>query len=99
MMACDMLDEYEGVIHMGTQHHGPTRWPVVHRRRETDGTGDGVGELQACMLSPVGKFLTGGYNMRSNPRRFRANKGFNSARELLRMWRLIWRRRSMEIGE
>lgn len=42
--------------------------------------------FEACMLSPTGKFLTGGYNTRSNPANFRANKGFNSASELLRWW-------------
>jgi len=38
------------------------------------------------MLSPTGKFLTGGYATSSNPATFRANKGFNSAAELLRWW-------------
>ena len=42
--------------------------------------------FEACMLSPSGKFLTGGYNTRSNPGSFRTNKGFNSATELLRWW-------------
>jgi hypothetical protein len=42
--------------------------------------------FEACMLSPSGKFLTGGYNTSSNPASFRANKGFNSAAELLRWW-------------
>jgi hypothetical protein len=42
--------------------------------------------FEACMLTPTGKFLTGGYNTSSNPASFRANKGFNSAAELLRWW-------------
>jgi len=42
--------------------------------------------FEACMLSPTGKFLTGGYETRTNPASFRANKGFNSAAELLRWW-------------
>jgi hypothetical protein len=41
---------------------------------------------EACMLSPTNKFLTGGYNTRSNPASFRTNKGFDSAAELLRWW-------------
>ncbi len=42
--------------------------------------------FEACMLSPTGKFLTGGYATSSNPPEFRKNKGFNSAAELLRWW-------------
>lgn len=42
--------------------------------------------FEACMLSPTGKFLTGGYNTSSNPASFRRNKGFNSAAELLAWW-------------
>jgi hypothetical protein len=42
--------------------------------------------FEACMVSPTGKFLTGGYATSSNPASFRANKGFNSAKELLGWW-------------
>lgn len=42
--------------------------------------------FEACLLSPTGKFLTGGYATGSNPASFRTNKGFNSAAELLRWW-------------
>jgi hypothetical protein len=48
--------------------------------------GGGWENFEACMLSPAGKFLTGGYNTRDNPPHFHANKGFNSAAELLRWW-------------
>lgn len=42
--------------------------------------------FEACMLSPSGKFLTGGYATRSNPASFRKQQGFNSAAELLQWW-------------
>ena len=42
--------------------------------------------FEACLLSPTGKFLTGGYTTGSNPASFRTNKGFNSTAELLRWW-------------
>ena len=48
--------------------------------------GGGWENFEACMLSPTGKFLTGGYSPSANPPSFRTNKGFNSARELLRWW-------------
>ncbi len=41
---------------------------------------------EACLLSPSGKFLTGGYSTKANPEGFRANKGFDSAQELLHWW-------------
>jgi hypothetical protein len=42
--------------------------------------------FEACLLSPSGKFLTGGYPTSSNPASFRNQKGFNSAAELLQWW-------------
>lgn len=42
--------------------------------------------FEACMLSPNGKFLTGGYATSSNPPYFRRQQGFNSAAELLHWW-------------
>lgn len=42
--------------------------------------------FEACLRSPTGKFLPGGYSTSSCPASFRSNKGFNSARELLRWW-------------
>lgn len=41
---------------------------------------------EACMLSPEGHFLTGGFHTNKNPRSFRKNRGFKSAKELLRWW-------------
>jgi hypothetical protein len=42
--------------------------------------------FEACLRSPNGKFLTGGYSTRSNPSWMRRNKGFNSAAQLMRWW-------------
>jgi hypothetical protein len=46
----------------------------------------GFENFEACMLSPSGRFLTGGYATRSHPQSVRDNKGFGSAAELLRWW-------------
>ena len=50
-------------------------------------------EFEACMLSPENKFLPGGYTVSSGQhtkkqswRDFQTNKGFGSARDLLRWW-------------
>ncbi len=55
--------------------------------------------FEACLISPTGKFLPGGYNTTSTnyPSSFRTNKGFGSAKELLKWWsgtsRSRWGRR------
>jgi hypothetical protein len=42
--------------------------------------------FEACLRSPNGKFLPGGYTTGSCPASFRANHGFGSARELIGWW-------------
>ncbi len=48
--------------------------------------GFGWENFEACLRAPSGYFLPGGYETRSCPPTFRANKGFRSAKELLRWW-------------
>jgi hypothetical protein len=43
--------------------------------------------FEACMLTSQGRFLTGGYSTSSNPKSFTTDRGFKSAKELLRWWR------------
>ena len=51
------------------------------------------------MLSPEGRFLTGGFATSKNPKSFRKNHGFKTAAELLNWWARIkhkgWGRRFM----
>ena len=42
--------------------------------------------FEACMLTSQGRFLTGGYSTSSNPKSFTTDRGFKSAKELLRWW-------------
>ena len=42
--------------------------------------------FEACMLTSQGRFLTGGYSTSSNPKSFTSDRGFKSAKELLRWW-------------
>lgn len=42
--------------------------------------------FEACMLTSQGRFLTGGYSTSSNPQSFTTDRGFKSAKELLRWW-------------
>ncbi len=42
--------------------------------------------FEACMLTSQGRFLTGGYATSSNPKSFTTDRGFKSAKELLRWW-------------
>lgn len=42
--------------------------------------------FEACMLTSQGRFLTGGYSTLSNPKSFTTDRGFKSAKELLRWW-------------
>jgi subtilisin family serine protease len=42
--------------------------------------------FEACMLTSQGRFLTGGYPTSSNPKSFTTDRGFKSAKELLRWW-------------
>ncbi len=42
--------------------------------------------FEACLRSPNGRFLPGGYNTSSCPPSFRSAKGFGSAAELIRWW-------------
>ncbi len=42
--------------------------------------------FEACMLTSQGRFLTGGYSTSSNPRSFTTDRGFKSAKALLRWW-------------
>jgi hypothetical protein len=48
--------------------------------------GDSWENFEACMLSPPGRFLPGGYETRTLPPLVRSAKGFGSAKELLRWW-------------
>ena len=53
--------------------------------------------FEACLRSPAGRFLPGGYPTSTNPAWMRTNKGFRSAAELIRWWsgtvRRSWRGR------
>lgn len=42
--------------------------------------------FEACMLTSQGRFLTGGYSTSANPRSFTTDRGFKSAKDLLRWW-------------
>jgi hypothetical protein len=42
--------------------------------------------FEACMLTSQGRFLTGGYATSSNPKSFTTDRGFKSAKDLLRWW-------------
>jgi hypothetical protein len=68
---------------MWTFRHGGTDYDAHPKLMEP---GIAWENFEACMLTPTGKFLTGGYATSSNPPSFHRNKGFNSAAELLRWW-------------
>ena len=67
-------------------------WLFTHNGRTYRATpklmepGQGWENFEACLRSPSGKFLPGGYTTSSCPQSFRANHGFNSARELIQWW-------------
>jgi hypothetical protein len=42
--------------------------------------------FEACMLTSQGRFLTGGYATSSNPKSFTTDRGFKTAKDLLRWW-------------
>ena len=42
--------------------------------------------FEACMLTSQGRFLTGGYATSRNPKSVTTDRGFKSAKELLRWW-------------
>jgi len=48
--------------------------------------GDSWENFEACMLSPTGRFLPGGYNTSQLPSAVRTARGFGSAAELIRWW-------------
>jgi len=58
---------------------------------EPDG---GWENFEACLMTPLGKFLPGGYSTRSTPKRIKKTKGFISAADLIQWWANTTRRRS-----
>jgi len=67
-------------------------WHFVHNARTYRAVpklmepGQGWENFEACLRSPSGRFLPGGYPTSSCPAAFRTTKGFASAGELIRWW-------------
>jgi len=63
--------------------HGGSSYLAEPKLMEPDSAWE---NFEACMLTSQGRFLTGGYSTSSNPKSFTTDRGFKSAKELLRWW-------------